>query len=95
MTNTQARCIGYLRVSTADQDVEKNKAEILKLSNDKKLGNVEFVAEKVTGTRDWRKRKLGEVFEILEAGDTLIVPELSRLGRSTLQMRTAWPVAMT
>ena len=86
MSNTQARCIGYLRVSTEEQDTEKNKADILKLANDKRLGNVEWIEEKVTGTRDWRKRKLGEVFEILEAGDTLIVPELSRLGRSTLQI---------
>ena len=86
MTNTQARCIGYLRVSTAEQDVEKNKADILKLANDKKIGNVDWVEEKVTGTKNWRKRKLGEVFETLVAGDTIIVSELSRLGRSTLQI---------
>jgi DNA invertase Pin-like site-specific DNA recombinase len=55
------RTIGYLRVSTADQDVEKNKADILKLANDKQLGHVEFVDEKVSGIKDWRKRKLGEV----------------------------------
>ena len=86
MTNTQARCIGYLRVSTAEQDVEKNKADILKLANDKKIGNVDWVEEKVSGTKSWRKRKLGEVFETLKAGDTIIVSELSRLGRSTLQI---------
>ena len=81
-----ARTIGYLRVSTADQDVEKNKADILKLVNDKRLGHVEFVEEKVSGTKDWRKRKLGEVLETLQSGDTIIVSELSRLGRSTLQI---------
>jgi len=86
MTNTQARCIGYLRVSTAEQDVEKNKSDILKLANDKRLSNVDWVEEKVTGTKNWRKRKLGEVFETLKAGDTIIVSELSRLGRSTLQI---------
>ena len=51
MSNTQARCIGYLRVSTAEQDVEKNKADILKLANDKKLGNVDWVEE------TWSKRR--------------------------------------
>ena len=32
------KTIGYLRVSTIDQDIEKNKADILKLANDKELG---------------------------------------------------------
>ena len=86
MRNSRERCVGYLRVSTADQDVAKNKADILKLANDKRLGHVEFVEEKVSGTKDWRKRKLGEVLETLQSGDTIIVSELSRLGRSTLQI---------
>ena len=80
------RTIGYLRVSTADQDIEKNKADILKLANDKRLGNVDWVEEKASGTKDWHKRKFGKVFETLNAGDTIIVSELSRLGRSTLQI---------
>ena len=87
------KTIGYLRVSTADQDVEKNKFDILKLANDKKLGNVDWVEEKVSGTKDWRKRKLGEVLETLKAGDTIIVSELSRLGRSTLQILEIMKVA--
>jgi len=81
-----ARTIGYLRVSTGDQDLKKNQADILHLVNTNKLGNVEWVEEKVSGTQDWRKRKLGEVFNTLESGDAIIVSELSRLGRSTLQI---------
>lgn len=80
------RVIGYLRVSTQDQDTEKNKAEVLKFANEKKLGPVEWVEEKVSGVKDWRKRKLGEVLESLQQEDTIITPELSRLGRSTLQV---------
>lgn len=80
------RTIGYLRVSTAEQDLDKNKAEILALANDKKLGNVDWVEEKVSGVKDWRKRKFGEVFNTLGKGDVVIVSELSRLGRSTLQI---------
>ena len=78
--------IGYLRVSTVDQDLEKNKADILRLANDKKLGNVEWEEEKVTGTRDWRSRKIGEVIEGLKQGDSIITSEFSRLARSTLQI---------
>ncbi|MBV5327415.1 MAG: recombinase family protein [Chlorobium sp.] len=81
-----ARTIGYLRVSTAEQDVEKNKGDILKLANDLKLGHVEWIEEKVSGTKDWKKRELGLVFSALHEGDTVIVSELSRLGRSTLQI---------
>jgi DNA invertase Pin-like site-specific DNA recombinase len=80
------RTIGYLRVSTKDQDLDKNKAEILHLANEKKLGHVEWVEEKVSGTKDWKKRKLGEAIYELDDGDTLIVSELSRLGRSLLQI---------
>jgi len=79
-----SRTIGYLRVSTADQDLEKNKADILKLANEKLLGNVEWVEEKVSGVKDWRKRKLGETFDTLKKGDAIIVSELSRLGRFAL-----------
>jgi len=80
------RTIGYLRVSTSEQDLNKNKAEILALANSKRLGNVDWVEEKVSGVKDWRKRKFGEVFTTLGTGDTVIVSELSRLGRSTLQI---------
>ncbi|MGW8179715.1 MAG: recombinase family protein [bacterium] len=80
------RTVGYLRVSTQDQDLEKNKADILALANEKKLVPVEWVEEKVSDNKDWRKRKLGEVMESLQAGDTIIVSELSRLGRSILQI---------
>jgi hypothetical protein len=33
----------YLRVSKLDQDLEKNKADILKLANDAHLGHVQFI----------------------------------------------------
>jgi DNA invertase Pin-like site-specific DNA recombinase len=80
------KVVGYIRVSTKDQDVEKNEADILRFANEHQLGPVEFVREKVSGLKHWKKRKLGEVFDTLEIHDTIIVPELSRLGRSTLQI---------
>lgn len=79
------KTIAYLRVSTTDQDLEKNKTDILKLAHQYQFGHVEFVEEKVSGTVSWKKRKLAEVFETLATGDNLIVSELSRLGRSMLE----------
>jgi DNA invertase Pin-like site-specific DNA recombinase len=77
--------VAYLRVSTSDQDLEKNKAEILFLANDKSLGKVDFVEEKISGKIHWRKRKIGEIIEELQKGDTILLNEFSRLGRSMLE----------
>ncbi|MEW6657381.1 MAG: recombinase family protein [Thermodesulfobacteriota bacterium] len=80
------KVIGYLRVSTQDQDLEKNKAEILLFANEHRLGHVEWVEEKVTGAKTWRKREIAKAVESMNPGDWLIVPEISRLGRSTLDV---------
>lgn len=84
-SNHTARTFSYLRVSQVKQDLEKNKAEILALANTKKLGNVEFFEEKVSGKITWRQRKIGEILEIAQEGDSIVVSELSRLGRSMLE----------
>ena len=68
-----AQTIGYLRVSTADQDVEKNKADILTLANHHNLGQVKFLEEKVSGKISWHKRKIAQIIEDLKKGDSLIV----------------------
>ena len=79
------RNIGYLRVSTIDQDLEKNKAQMLHLANDKNLGKLEFVEEKASGRIHWRERKIGGIIKELAAGDSLVLSEFSRLGRSMLE----------
>ncbi|MCL4502362.1 MAG: recombinase family protein [Deltaproteobacteria bacterium] len=84
MPSDPLRVIGYLRVSTQDQDLEKNKADILLFANERRLGNVDWVEERVSGTKGWRTRELAKAVESSKAGDWLIVPEISRLGRSTL-----------
>jgi len=76
----------YIRVSTDKQDVENQRYEILKYANGKKLGNVEILEETVSGRKSWKDRKLGELVEKLQKKDILIVPELSRLGRSMLEI---------
>lgn len=80
-----SKTVAYLRVSTVDQDIDKNKANILLLANEKKLGNVEFVEETISGRVSWKKRKVSEILNELGKGDNLIVSELSRLGRSMLE----------
>ena len=48
-TKLKHKTIGYLRVSTVDQNPEKNRVAILKLANDKKLGRVKFIEETISG----------------------------------------------
>jgi DNA invertase Pin-like site-specific DNA recombinase len=81
----RSRTIAYLRVSTAEQDLAKNKANILHLANEKALGKVEWVEERASGRTSWRKREIAQVLDHLQADDNLIVSELSRLGRSMLE----------
>lgn len=49
------KAVGYLRVSTGEQELDKNKADIVQLANDANLGRVSFVEEKLSGKISWRK----------------------------------------
>ncbi len=60
---SKRKVVAYLRVSTVDQDTEKNEADILRFANDKDFGKVSFVSEKVSGTVSWKKRKLKELMD--------------------------------
>ncbi|MFU7598295.1 recombinase family protein [Legionella pneumophila] len=77
--------IAYLRVSTVDQDLGKNKSDVLFFANENNLGKVHFVEEKISGAIHWKKRELGSIIESMSEGDHLIVSEFSRLGRSMLE----------
>jgi DNA invertase Pin-like site-specific DNA recombinase len=88
------KTIGYLRVSTGDQELEKNKSDILHLANRLNLGQVSFVEEIISGKVSWKKRKIAEIIEDFTKGDTLIVSELSRLGRSMLECMEILSVAI-
>ena len=79
------KTVGYLRVSKVNQDLEKNKTEILFFANENQLGQVSWVKEKVSGKINWKKRKIAQILDDLQPGDNLIVSELSRLGRSMLE----------
>jgi DNA invertase Pin-like site-specific DNA recombinase len=79
------KTVAYLRVSTLDQDIEKNKADILHFANHHDLGKVHFVEEVASGRTPWRARRIAQVLEELQGDDALVVAELSRLGRSMLE----------
>lgn len=90
---SKPKTVSYLRVSTVSQDTEKNKTAIRAYANDKNFGRVEFVEEKITGRKPWKERKIKQVIDDLKKGDRLILPELSRLGRSTLEVMEILSIA--
>lgn len=87
------KTVGYLRVSTANQDIDKNKSDILLFANDKRIEPVSWVWEIISGRINWKKRKIAEVLLKLGKGDNIIVSELSRLGRSMLECMEILAVA--
>ena len=78
------KVVSYLRVSTSKQDVEQQQnvcKEWLK-SNHMRC-QVWIKEEGVSGGVSYKSRRLGtDVLPILQAGDVLLVSEISRLGRS-------------
>ena len=81
------KVIGYLRVSTGGQDIENQKSGILKYAHQNKW-HVAFKEETVSGSVSYKKRELGKIVEKMSKGDILLVSELSRLGRSMLEILT-------
>lgn len=76
----------YIRVSTEKQNVENQKITIKEYCRRMKITKVKFIDETISGTKDFQKRKLGKLIEELQEGDTLIITELSRLGRSLMMI---------
>ncbi|CAF30322.1 recombinase family protein [Methanococcus maripaludis] len=68
--------IGYARVSTKDQNLERQLDEL------KKAGSEKIFLEKISGTKRNRP-EFDKMFDILRAGDIIIVTELTRISRST------------
>jgi len=76
----------YLRVSTEMQDIENQKLGILEYCNARQLVPVEFVQETKSSRVSWEEREMGRIVNRLQAGDNLIVSEVSRMARSTLEV---------
>lgn len=83
---TMPQVFAYLRVSTDAQDVANQKHGVVRYCVDKKLLEPVFVEDTVSGRSDWRDRQLGKMIRGAGQGDVIVVSEVSRLARSTLQV---------
>lgn len=80
--------IAYIRTSTDKQDLNNQKLEILEFARTKDLKVDEFVEITMSSRKTSKQRRVDEVVETLAESDTLVVTELSRLGRSTAEVIT-------
>ena len=78
--------IGYIRVSSNKQTVEHQRYEIKQFSKKNNLIINKWVEETISSRKPLHKRKLGALLEELQEEDILIACEISRLGRSLLEI---------
>ena len=79
------KTIGYIRVSMDTQDLEKQRHLLLEHAQQNRLIIDEFVEVEVSSQKTPEERKIDLLLSRLNAGDQLLVAELSRLGRNMLE----------
>jgi DNA invertase Pin-like site-specific DNA recombinase len=78
--------IGYIRVSSSKQTLEHQRFEIENFALKEGIKIDTWVEEKISSRKALDKRKLGELLNNLQENDMLITCEISRLGRSLLEV---------
>jgi putative DNA-invertase from lambdoid prophage Rac len=82
-----SKAYGYIRVSTEKQDYDNQKFGILEYANKNNIHDVEFIEETISSRKKLEEREIWNlVNEKLNENDILITSELSRFGRSTLEV---------
>ena len=77
---------GYCRVSTVRQHEENQHFAIEKFACASNLKIDCWVEEKISSSKKLKERKLGKLLSKLQKDDILITTEISRLGRSLLEV---------
>ena len=78
--------IGYIRVSSNKQTVQHQHFEIQQFAEHNNINVDKWVEETISSRKALNKRKLGQLLDELQGGDILIAAEISRLGRSLLEV---------
>ena len=78
--------IGYIRVSSNKQTCEHQKYELEQFAKQNNIQINKWVEETISSRKPLNRRKLGQLLEELKPNDVLIAAEISRLGRSLLEV---------
>lgn len=76
----------YIRVSTDRQTAENQRFEILKRAAADRVHVDQWMEETASGTKSADARLLGQLLKAMRPKDVLYVTELSRLGRSLMEI---------
>ena len=85
---------GYIRVSTDKQTVENQRFEINTFCQKQNLQIDGWIEETISGTKNFDKRKLGDLLKTVQKGDLIICAELSRLGRNLFMIMEILHICM-
>ena len=78
--------IGYIRVSSDKQDLQKQEHLLLKYAQQHDLQVSDFINTEISSRKGTKERRIDELLERLDDGDVLLVAELSRLGRNMFEV---------
>ena len=81
-----AKIVAYLRASTDKQDLDHQKLEILEFARERGMRIDEYIEITISSRKTRQQRRVDELICRLDESDALIVTELSRLGRSTVEV---------
>lgn len=85
---------GYIRVSSDKQTVENQRFEINNFCKKENLIIDGWIEETISGTKNYDKRKLGELLNRVQKDDLIICAELSRLGRNLFMIMEILHICM-
>lgn len=76
----------YIRVSTDQQNCANQRFEIKQYASKNDIHIDEWIEETISSKKPLDKRKLGKLLQNLKTSDSIITTEISRLGRSVVEI---------
>lgn len=80
-----AKTVAYIRVSTKDQNLDRQLAVLKELGIDDK-----YIYQDKESGKDFERVGYKYMKKSLEAGDTLVIKELDRIGRNQDELKREW-----
>lgn len=80
------KAIAYLRVSTSDQDNSNQETGLLHYATMHNLEIIKTYRDTASTGKPWAERMIAEVLADIDEGSIILVAEISRLARSTLEV---------
>ena len=85
---------GYIRVSFDKQTVKNQRFEIECFCKENDLCIDGWIEETISGTKEYKNRRLGALLKKVRSGDIIISSELSRLGRTLFMIMEILSICM-